>query len=262
MLHLLQSEWFIWSRSKTVKFSFGLATIGLILFPLFWIKISGTSYDRFGNLLDEAFSFPNVWLTCSFLNLFPVQLMSILLIVLTCRGFDEKTYRLHLLSGENRRDLWLRKVLLITLLTAFSLIITFSTAWLCGYLIDPNSVFMMSLFSFSGLGAFILQVAIYLSFALLISLLTKKTLIALLVYVVWFSLLERTISSLINHFSPEYSVGNFLPGKALEYLNPFELEALLTGRYQPYNFAYLFMSIIWLTVTNIYSLYIFKKSRF
>ena len=261
MLRLLQSEYYIWSRSRTVLLSTGLAIISLILFPLLWILLSGTSIDRFGDLLDDAYSFPSVWITCTFLNLIPVQLMSIIVIVITCKSFEEKTYRLHFLSGENRTNLWQRRLSIIIMLTILSTFLTILISWVCGAIIDPNAYFYISRFAIASLFIFFLQVFLYLSFALLISCLLKKFLLSIIFYILWFSLIERVFASLLNYISPAIMIGNLFPGKIIEYIHPFDLDALVTTNYQPYNYWYLFAGFAWLIIGNLCSFQIFRKTR-
>ena len=254
MYKLLKSEWFIWSKSKTVTWSVVLALVALSLFPL-----AVTQILKFETLLQEAFSFPTVWITCSFLNLFPVQLMSFLVIVITCRSMDDRIYRMHLLSGETRTQLLQRKLIFLLVLTLLSVVATFIAGWLCGYLLDSNSYFKASPVTIKALVVFAVQVLFYLLCALAIGMMVKQLLLAAMLYFAWFSFIDRMLS----HFSEKIGISvKFFPGKVIESLSLFDANAIAQKTSVRFDYTLLGVTLVWFVLVAWFNFKIFQKSHF
>ena len=254
MYKLLQSEWLIWSKSTIVVWSVVLALIALLLFPL-----AATQTPRFETIIQDCFSFPTVWVTCSFINLLPIQLMSFLVIFIACRSIDDRTYRMHLLGGETRTQLFQRRVIFLFVLSLLSVMVTFIAGWLCGYLIDPNGYFMASPLTIKSLAAFAIQAMFYLMCALAIGMLVRKILLAFIIYFMWFSFIER----LLAHFLEKIGVSIFFfPGRVIESLSVFDADAIIQKTPLLYDYTFLGAALVWFTLVSLLTFNLFQKSRF
>lgn len=264
MIRNIKTQWIILSRSIVFNASLILWILSLWGFPLIIYKLSqnGNS-DRFDKLKD-AFSFSIVFNTVSVLELcIPLHLMSLTIIVLICQEIESKTYRLHLLHGSSRYQIWLDSLALTLILSILMMTLSIAVAFSLGLLVDGN---LTNLESFEPLRwhlILLFQAFSYFNFSISLSLIFKRIGIAILVYILWFGGIERTIAQILN-FNPPfnwYPVGDLFPGKSIEELSHFKvLEILGTYIYHKgYETLKQTFALIWCFVSIVFNYQFYKR---
>lgn len=214
IIHLLKIEWLKIKNYKTFWIILALlavcvAGINYIYFQL--VTSKGQASGVASMVLGSPFRFPDVWHTVSQVASYMLFIPSLIIIILTTNEYNFKTHRQNVIDGLSRNQFILSKVLLIVVLSVVCLLIIFLTALVFG-LAGEFSYF--SLENSEYLIYFFLQCFSYMSFALLLSLLLKRSGLAIALFFVYVFLVEHIIVALINRAAS----GNVLEGPGYYFL--------------------------------------------
>lgn len=257
MLHLLKTEWYILSRSWIFWITFSLLIVSMIVFPSFVFNSFGETSGRF-QMLSNAFSFPTVFNTMSVIQLLPFQLLSIYFISLVCNGFESKTYKLHILAGKTKNDLFMGKLWLGLVLCLISAILVIVLSFIFGLINDDEYGVIINLNSVKWLLLFLIQAFAFTSFATTIGLIIKKTGPAIVVYILWFALFDRIIS----HFMP-HPLNDFFPGQSIEVLTKLDVArqfAIIHDELNPIGKS--LVAAFWILTSNIVNIILYRKANY
>lgn len=265
MNRIFRTKWLILSRSVVFNVSIIIWLVSIIGFPLIIYLMSQNENDVRFDILKDAFTFPIVFNTISVLELcIPLHLMSLTIIVLICQEFDFKTYRLHLLNGSSRFELWLNTLLLTLVLSIFIMLLSFIISFGFGISIDKSIVNLDSIKPFRWHLILFFQAFAYFNFAITLSLLFRKTGIVILVYILWFGAIERTLAQIFNFNAPFhwYPVGDLMPGKSIEELSRFKVLEALGGVYiyhNGYEILKQSFAILWCSASILFNYSFYKR---
>jgi len=181
----------------------------------------------------------------------------IFLITIT-NEYSFKTLRQNIIDGMNRRELLLGKLLLATGFSIVSLLFIFLSGLVIGGVFSPvndfNSIFLHSDFL---IGHFIEMLA-YLSFALFLGILVRRTGFALVLLFIYSLIIEPILSAWIGYKfnGPEM----FLPIKSIKLLvpNPFS-KYLLIETQEHLKMISVFIAVCWGVIFNFGSYWLLRK---
>lgn len=262
MTKSLLIEWYILSRLKSFWIIVALGTLSMLGFPFIVYTFRMSDVNSRLNMIDVAFSFPTVFNTISVLGLLPFQLIAIYYISIICNGFEFNTFRLHIQAGSTKFELWLSKLYLNIIICFCFIIVVFLTSLLFGIIIGEDFHFNINLNSVKWISVCFLQAFIYLNFAMTLSLIVKKSGVTIIIYIIWFGLFERTIAQIINFWLHLQPLGDLLIGQSIENLS--RLEAF-KNYYVPDHtnlFLSFFMAFLWLIISIITNIILFKKAKY
>jgi ABC-2 type transport system permease protein len=250
MLHLLKIEWLKVKNYRTFW----------ILSALFLISIFGINYIAFnvqqkiytsqqakgmaGMILGAPpYSFPTTWQMTSYMSGFLLFIPGLLMIISVTNEYSYKTHRQNIIDGLSRTQFILIKMMLAVIAAFVSTMMVFFTALSFGFIDGTEGI---SFANFQSIPYFFIQALSFSSVALLISILCRRSGIAIGVYFLYSVILENLCAGLLNHYA-DYS-GRYLPLQATDNLIPFPVFRSAQKQFIPEANIYvlLFLSALYL----------------
>jgi ABC-2 type transport system permease protein len=260
MINLLKIEWL-----KIKNYT------GFILLTSFFVLGAVTTnyivYAVKKNVIDEVkgsqvlfsgspFDFDMVWRTVSYYSSLFLLLPALLIVILISNEFTFKTHRQNIIDGWSRFEFLKVKIAVAVLLAVASTLVVIITALVFG-------LFSGTSFSFSGfenIGYFLLKAVTYNMVAILISLLVKRSGVAIAVFFIY-TIFENGVSLMLFllaiKLKKEASIdwgnlGNYLPMNASDGLltSPLEKFSGMAAQFLPsdFNWIVLFFAIAYLVL--------------
>ena len=264
MINLLKIEWL------KIKNYTGF----ILLSSFFALGVVTTNYIVYifkKNVLDKVegsqllfsgspFDFDMVWKTVSYYSSYFLMLPALLLVILMSNEFSYKTHRQNIIDGWSRFEFLKVKIAMALLFALASSLVVILTALLFG--VTSGSSFSLS--GFENVAYFFLKAVTYNMVAILISVLVKKSGVAIALFFIY-TIFENGVSLLLFFFAvnlkKDYNtdlgnLGNYLPMNASDGLltTPFEQFQGIAKNILPANFnmvvlafalAYLVLFYLW-----------------
>lgn len=206
-------------------------------------------------LLGSPFDFPDVWHTTSYTSSFLMFIPGLLIIISVTNEFSYKTHRQNIIDGWSRNQFVLVKILLTVLIALISSVAVFITALSFG--IHENGG-RPTFENIEYIGYFFIQAVSYCSFALLFSLLFKRSGITIGFYFLYSIVIENMLAGILNRYTDYW--GRYLPLETTDNLIRVPvLKAIINQFIPPYNVtALVTLSAVYLA---LYYLICFKKFK-
>ena len=262
MINLLKIEWL---KIKTYT--------GFILLASFFVLGVGASnyivYMFKRNVLDKVeaskillsgspFDFDMVWSTVSYYRSYFLMLPALLIVILISNEFNYKTHRQNIIDGWSRFEFLKVKIAMALIFALACTLIVVLTALIFG----ATSGSSFSLSGFENIGYFFLKAVTYNMVAILISLLTKKSGVAIAVFFIY-TIFENGISLLLFFLAIKLkkdsnldwgNLGNYLPMNASDGLltSPFEQFSGIARNILPSNFNSIVLAFALVYITLFY----------
>jgi ABC-2 type transport system permease protein len=245
-----------WLKLKRYRTFWVLLALFAILMPLWNYEIA-SGVLKFGgggkgkptiNLLNTAYSFPDVWANVGFHASLFVLFISILVIIVTTNEFTYRTHRQNIIDGWQRVEFYHAKVRLVAVLSALCTLYMFISGALLGWSFSGSLSGMFT--DIYKVGYFFLLCLDYLGFALLLGIWLKRSGLAIGLFMLYATLGENIVKSLINwKFDTEY--GNFLPLQASDELLPFQLMRMIKNMIASGTISmttYVIVTLVWCAI--------------
>lgn len=245
MVKLLAIEWLKIKSYKTFWVLLGLFALFLPLFN--FIFSSGMFNFGSGGLPGLSYSFPGVWSSYSYFASIFVMFISFLIIILISNEYTYKTHRQNIIDGHTRLQFFHAKVLLVVMMALFTTLYTAIGATVFGLIYSNNYTHFTS--GMSSLGYFFILCLNYYGFALMLSLLLKRSGLTIGIYLIYALFVETIISTLLNYYSKGSHLGLYLPLQSSDELLPFPLQrmtAAMTGGSYPENWLLVTVSCVYI----------------
>ncbi|MCO6496099.1 MAG: ABC transporter permease [Chitinophagaceae bacterium] len=231
MVELLKIEWM---KVKNYK-AFWVFTI------LYFVSLFGINYIGFylntvakenvpmgEAIIGSPYAFPKVWGTVGFMSSWLLYFPGILFIMLMMNEFNFKTHRQNIIDGWERKQFVNVKFVSILIYSILITLLNVLVALLFGLLTEA------SLFSFEGfdrVGYIFLQTFSYIAFAVFLSLLFRRSGVAMAVFFLYGLIFEWLLTAFINMKLDMTPVGYLLPLQTTDSLLPlpFGREVLYKG---------------------------------
>lgn len=265
MINLLKIEWLKIKNYTAFKVIGIFFIVGIVLINLGTHFIYGkvSANTPAGDLIGAAFnpySFTSTWQTTSYMSGFLLILPAMLILMLVTNEYTFRTNRQNVIDGWSRGEFIGVKLMMAFLFALVSTIVVFFTAL-------SFAAFTKTSFSFNSIshvGFFFLKAITYNMFAVLISVLVKKTGFAIGLFFIYL-VGENFISNILDFWSIKLrgdktmdpgSLGSYLPMNAADGLLTFPdnpLKSFAKGisptdyKYVVLSFAifYIILFIVW-----------------
>ncbi len=228
MINLLKIEWLKIKNYGAFKILAIFFAVGVILtnYIVFIINKNIVSNSTGGMVLSfNPYSFTNTWQTTSYATGFLLILPAMLIIMLITNEYAFRTNRQNIIDGWSRNEFISVKLVMALIIAIVSTILVFLTALGFGFASGTG----FSLNSFSHVGFFFLKAVTYNMFAVLISVLIKKTGFAIGLFFIYLGA-ENFLSQILDVLSMKLksdtsrdlgSIGDYLPMNAADGLLTF-----------------------------------------
>ncbi|MEP6712860.1 MAG: hypothetical protein ABJA37_10610 [Ferruginibacter sp.] len=252
MIPLLKIEWL-----KIKKYT------GFILLTSFFaVGVIATNYIVYEfkkNVIDKVqgsqllfsgspYDFDVVWKTVTYYSSFFLMLPALLIVILISNEFTFKTHRQNIIDGWSRLQFLNVKIALAILLALASTIVVILTGLGFGFLSGTS----FSLNGFENAGYFLLKAVTYNMVAVLISLLVKRSGVAIAVFFIY-TIFENGISLLLfflaikmkKDYGTDWgNLGNYLPMNASDGLltSPLAKFSGMAAKFLPSDFNWVVLS--------------------
>ncbi len=226
---LLKIEWLKIRNYAAFKVLFIFFAAGVVLtnYAVYAFNKNVLSNTGAGAIMSSfsPYSFSNTWQSTSYTTGYLLILPAMLIIILITNEYTFRTSRQNIIDGWSRQEFIMVKLMLALLIAAASTFLVLLTATTFG-LISGSS---FSLNGFSHVGFFFLKALSYNMFAVLISVLIKKTGFAIGLYFIYLGV-ENFISQMLDILSMKLKkdkgidlggIGDYLPMNASDGLLTF-----------------------------------------
>ncbi len=158
----------------------------------------------------SLYEFPGIWQNFTFLaGNFKIILAMIVIIIIT-NEYSYKTIRQNIVTGMSRMDFLMSKLLMTFVISLAATIFIFILGFILGVINTPEVTFLMIFEKTVFIFAYLLELFAFLSFALLLGLLSKRSGFAIGLFFLYYYVIER----FINYKLPD-DWGDFLPLRAI-----------------------------------------------
>lgn len=202
-------------------------------------------------MFNDPYAFPNVWGTVGFMGSWLLYFPGIIIILLTSNEFTFKTHRQNIIDGWSRKDFVHTKLLLVLILAVTTTIISTITAIGFGFASGES-------FSSEGMVSIayiFMQSLSYISLALLLAVLFRRSGVALIVYFVYGLIFETIIYGLLNRYVNN-QIGYFLPLQGTDVLLPMPFGNKIIYNHAPEPTALIISSIVYI---GLYYFFLMRK---
>ncbi|MCF8378597.1 MAG: hypothetical protein K9H49_03405 [Bacteroidales bacterium] len=223
------------------------------------------------------YQFPHVWNFITWVGGFYNLSLVLLIIMLTCLEFTNKTYKHQAIFGLSRRELFLQKVFLAASFAFYVVILTVITVLISGLVYSYKITLSIILDRSWIIFASFLQNFIWLMLGVLFALIFKNMILAVISFGFYRVMLEPIIRSLVEKehswyfptkfvtkLTPEPDILNIVKEKiqAADQVSPDELESIGKTIFPDIPIVQnVVLSLIFLSVILFFSYYIFQKRR-
>ena len=220
MIQLLKIEWM---KVKNYK-AFWIFSI------LYFLSIIGINYTGFyinamtlesmpasSILLGTPYGFPKVWQTVGWMSSWLLYFPGILFIMLLTNEFTYKTHRQNIIDGWDRMQFISVKFVFAVLFSVMATLFNFLVALLFGSL-TKGSVF--SLDGIENVGYIFIQTVAYITFAMFLAVLFRRSGIAIAVFFLFGLIFEWLFCALLNFQAHLTPLGYFFPLQVTDVMIP------------------------------------------
>ena len=224
-MHLLKIEWL---KIKGYKTFWILAT-------LFMVSITGINYFVYylkqglsqgsaqaNALIGSPFNFPNVWHTVAYFSSFVLFIPGLMIITSITNEYTYKTHRQNIIDGWSRQQFINVKIAQIVIVSIFATVFVLLTSYVFGLI--SGSAFSAEKIEFAGY--FFIQALSYCMFALVLSILIKRSGLSIGIFFLYSFIIENVLGAILNNMGGVRSnngPGDYLPLNTVDNLIPFPL---------------------------------------
>jgi len=206
MTRLLQIEWLKLKYNRAFWILTGMYVFGVTLICssamllMEWFKSEGADFDEVDPTILPLYDFPDVWQNITYIATFLKVILGFIVIISISNEASYRTLRQNIIDGLSKKEFLISKLLLIGIMSIGTMILLFTIGMVTGliysHILGAKYIFSEMQFLF----AYGLEVFVYLTFALMIALLVRKTglvIVGMLMYTVAF---EPFLAMFIEHF--------------------------------------------------------------
>ena len=204
--------------------------------------------------MGAPFSFPNVWHTVSYFSSFILFIPGLMLITSITNEYTFKTIRQNIIDGWSRLQFIQVKIALVIILSVISTIFVFLTAFVFGSFSPDHFSFLKIEF----IGYYLIQAVSYSMVALLISLIVKRSGLAIGIFFIYSAIIENMLGAFLNYNTRNMTsfkgLGDYLPLNTTDNLIPFPFfRNVIKFGTQPSLYVLLALSVIYLGLYYYFS---------
>jgi ABC-2 type transport system permease protein len=254
MIENLKTEWLKIKNYKAfwIFLSLYLISIVAINYIAFYIYHETVKQEPMAaSMITDPYAFPGVWQTVGYMGSWLLYFPGIIIILLTSNEFTFKTHRQNIIDGWSRKDFVHTKLLLVLILSITVTIISTLTAVIFGIASGDS-------FSTDGMVNIFyifLQSLSYITLALLLAVLFRRSGVALIVFFLYGLIFESIIYGLINRYINNQG-GYFLPLQGVDVLLPMPFGNKIFYNHAPEPYVLIISGLVYL---GLYYFFLMRK---
>lgn len=254
---LAQFKWYL--KSPTIRFTVLVSFLITLGLPYYLSLFEENLNGRLQALSSGAFQFPIIYNTVANIQYYFNYLFGVAVVIIVSAGFEKGTYKLAIMNGRSKRQLWVDSIRLVAVLSALLFLVCFLLSVSIGLFKDPGN---FTLSGFKWIFIYFFQTVTLLSYAVTFGLIFKHSGSAVLAYLIWFPFAERVIAQILEFNFKLYPVFRFLPGKVVEDLvHMIAATGFFIQRTQYLEYKFV-AAALWLAVSLGLNCYFYKKADY
>ena len=215
MGHLLKLEWKKLAPNRAFRVTIAMY---IILLPLLYLTVKSGSKPRGASaelaIIESFYQFPNIWDTvaywASWLTFFLLVYLSVWMIT---AEINFKTMRQNLITGMERREYLLGKILTMLVLAAFATLYMAAVAFVYGWLAGGYGKVITA--ETNAIWHFFVQNIFYMSFAFMLAVIFRRSGLAMIIFFAYVLIVERIIRYLVFlNMVDNLGAGSYFPASA------------------------------------------------
>jgi ABC-2 type transport system permease protein len=246
MVRLLKIEWLKVKDYKafwvfTILYAFAILGINYTGYYINELRIE--NIPQSGLLVGSPYAFPKVWQTVGWMSSWLLYFPGILFIMLLTNEFNFKTHRQNIIDGWTRFQFITVKFVFAVLFSFGATVFNFLVALLFGDITTGSS------FSFQGmenLGYIFIQTVAYISFAMFLAILFRRSGAAVAVFFLYGLIFEWLITVLINFKFDLTPLGYFLPLQVTDVMLPIPFGNKVIYKGAPDEYILVLVSLLYI----------------
>ncbi|MEO8472901.1 MAG: hypothetical protein ABI477_11935 [Chryseolinea sp.] len=258
MLHLLRIDLKKLANYRTFWVVCGLyfITIGFSTASgMEFLKWLANTFDKFGGKLNidriPLYHFPDVWMNLVWWSGFFKVLLGIMTVISITNEFGYRTLRQNVIDGLSRWEFLISKVLTNLVLSMMSVVLIFLIAAITGFIYTPEINWNYVFTDLEFFPAYFLEIFEFLSYALLLGILVKRSGLTIILLLLSF-VLEAIVKANIDDYLPW--IISFFPMQSISNLVPIPFYRYAFQEIQDYvDPAAVAISLVWTGLFNFFS---------
>lgn len=265
MLHLLKIE-----LKKMTSYRTFWVVCGLYFITIGFSTASGMEFlkwlasviDGFGQNINidriPLYHFPDVWLNLVWWSGFFKVLLGIMVVISITNEYSYRTLRQNIIDGLSRWEFLASKILLNLLLSGLSVVLIFMIAAVTGFIYTPEINWQYVFTDLEFYFAYFLELFEYLSFALLLGILVKRSGLTIILLLLSY-MLEQIIKVNVDDVAP--GLIPFFPLESITALVPMPFYRYAFMEIQDYvKLSSVAIALGWTAIFNCLSYLKLKKA--
>ncbi len=270
MIRLLNIEWLKLKNYRVFWILSGMYFLGLLIilssgmFFLEFLKSKGAEFEGIDPTILPLYDFPDVWQNITYIATFFKLFLSFIVVISVTNEITYRTIRQNIIDGLNKYEFLQSKFLLIIVLSLTGTVFLFFEGLVMGLIYSDVTGIKYILQDTQFLFAYFLEVCTYLSFALLLSLLIRKSGFVIVFLFMYTLMFEPFVTINMEH-NPHLTdvmdwIIPYLPIKSLNNLTRLPFGKYIFQEIQDYVAVFdVLIVICWLIVYNGLSFLLLKK---
>jgi len=227
-----------------------------------FLKWLATLIDGFGENLNidriPLYHFPDVWLNLVWWSGFFKVLIGIMVVISITNEYSYRTLRQNIIDGLSRWEFLASKILLNVLLSLMSVVLIFIIAAITGFIYTPEIDWKYVFTDLEFYFAYFLEIFEYLSFALLLGILVKRSGLTIILLLLSY-MLEQIIKVNVDDAAP--GLIPFFPLESITALVPMPFYRYALMEIQDYvKLSSVAIALGWTFIFNFLSYWRLKSS--
>lgn len=206
----------------------------------------------------SIYTFPDIWHSLTYLAGFLKPLLAFAVILFVTNEFSYKTIRQHIINGLSREEVFITKLIFIVMLSFVSAVAVSLSVLILGLFHTTGLQFGMITQKSFFIGAYFLEILCVAGFAMLLSIILKRSGLTIVVFSVYFFIAEPVLGFELNE-----DVARYLPlktfGRMIDVPNT-ALMKLFGVNFREYiDLMDVFLSLLYLSIFLVITYLIIKK---
>jgi ABC-type transport system involved in multi-copper enzyme maturation permease subunit len=164
-----------------------------------FLKESAEEFSFFVDSGLPIFDFVDIWQNLAYITFLFKYILAFVVIISICLEYSNKTIRQNFIDGLSRRDFLISKLGLIAFLTILSGVMITVLGLILGMLYSPVKSLPFVVLNMEFVLAHMLEVFSFLSFALLIATLLRRTGFAIVLFVIYATSIEPMVTMIMKY---------------------------------------------------------------
>ena len=158
----------------------------------------------------SLYEFPGIWQNLTYLAGYLKMILAIVVIIFITNEYSYRTIRQNIITGLSRWDFLLSKLLMVAAISLTATLFLFIIGIILGFTNTPEVTFSMMFENLVFVFTYFLEIFAFMTFALLIGMLAKRSGLGIGLFFLYFYIIER----FLNYQLPN-DLGDFLPIQAI-----------------------------------------------